>query len=44
MARSRSRISCIVHTPDKARLIERLPERKRRAALDVLSEIYSEGI
>ena len=31
--------SCIVHTPDKARLIERLPEGNRRAALDALSEI-----
>ncbi len=43
MGRSRGRMSCIVHTPDKARLIERLSERRRRAALDVLSEIYSEG-
>ena len=39
MACSRGRRSCIVHTPDKARLIERLPEGNRRAALDVLSEI-----
>ena len=36
---SRGRHSCIVHTPDKARLMERLPEGNRRAALDVLSEI-----
>jgi hypothetical protein len=37
---SRGRPSCIMHTPDKARLIERLPEGNRRAALDVLSEIH----
>ena len=39
MACSRGRKSCMVHTPDKARLIERLPEGNRRAALDALSEI-----
>ena len=39
VACSRGRHSCIIHTPDKARLIERLPEGNRRAALDVLSEI-----
>ena len=39
VACSRGRKSCIVHTPDKARLVERLPEANRRAALDVLSEI-----
>jgi hypothetical protein len=39
VACSRGRKSCVVHTPDKARLIERLPEGNRRAALDVLSEI-----
>jgi len=39
VACSRGRKSCIVDTPDKARLIERLPEGNRRAALDVLSEI-----
>jgi hypothetical protein len=39
VACSRGRGSCIVHTPDKARLIERLPEGNRRAALDALSEI-----
>ena len=33
------RKSCILHTPDKARLMERLPEGNRRAALDVLSEM-----
>jgi hypothetical protein len=35
----RGRRSCIVHTPGKARLIERVPEGNRRAALDALSEI-----
>ena len=35
----RGRRSCIIHTPNKARLIERLPEGDRRAALDVVSEI-----
>jgi hypothetical protein len=40
VACSRGRKSCIVHTPDKARLIERLPEGDRRAALDALSEIH----
>ena len=38
VACSRGRRSCIVHTADKARLIERLPEGNRRAALDMLSE------
>jgi hypothetical protein len=40
VACSRGRNSCIVHTPDKARLIERLPEGNRRAALDALADIY----
>ena len=39
VACSRARKSCILHTPNKARLIERLPEGNRRAALDVLSGI-----
>jgi hypothetical protein len=39
VACSRGRRSCIIHTPNKARLIERLPEGDRRAALDVFSEI-----
>ena len=39
VACSRGRKSCIIHTPDKERLTERLPEGDRRAALDVLSEI-----
>ena len=41
VACSRGRQSCVVHTPDKARLIERLPEGNRRAALDALPEIRS---
>ena len=39
VACSRGRQSCIIHTPDKARLMERLPEGNRRAGLDVLSEM-----
>ena len=39
VACSRGRKSCIIHTPDKERLVERLPEGNRCAALDVLSEI-----
>jgi conjugative relaxase-like TrwC/TraI family protein len=39
VACSRGRKSCIIHTPDKARLMERFPEGNRRAALDVLSEM-----
>jgi hypothetical protein len=39
VACSRARKSCILHTPNKARLTERLPEGNRRAALDVLSEM-----
>jgi len=38
VACSRGKISCTIHTPDKARLLQRLPEGTRRAALDVLSE------
>jgi hypothetical protein len=34
VACSRGRMSCIVHTPDKARLVERLPSGNRPAALD----------
>jgi hypothetical protein len=40
VACSRGRHSCIIHTPDKARLIERLPEGNRRAVLDVFSEMH----
>ena len=39
VACSRGRKSCTIHTADKARLLERLPEGNRLAALDVLSEI-----
>ena len=39
VACSRGRKSCIIHTPDKERLVERLPEGNRCAALDVLSGI-----
>jgi hypothetical protein len=39
VACSRGRQSCTIHTPDKVRLMERLPEGNRRAALDALSEI-----
>jgi hypothetical protein len=39
VACSRGRKSCVIHTPDKARLMQRLPEGDRRAALDVLSKM-----
>ncbi len=39
VASSRGRKSCIIHTPDRERLMERLPEGNRRAAMDVVSEI-----
>jgi hypothetical protein len=39
VACSRGRRSCTVHTPDKARKMERFPEGNRRAAMDVLSDI-----
>ncbi len=35
VACSRGRQSCVIHTPDKIRLMERLPEGDRKAALDV---------
>jgi hypothetical protein len=40
VACSRGSRSCIVHTPDKARLIKNLAEGNRRAPLDVLSEFF----
>jgi len=43
VACSRGKISCSIHTPDKARLLQRLPEGTRRAALDVLSESVSQS-
>ncbi len=46
VACSRGRQSCTVHTPDKIRLMERLPEGNRQAALDVQSPTnrFSRGI
>ncbi len=38
VACSRGRKSCAIHTPDKQRLLERLPPGSRKAALDVLAE------
>ncbi|HEX8312280.1 MAG TPA: MobF family relaxase, partial [Chthoniobacteraceae bacterium] len=37
VACSRGKASCTVHTPDKERLLARLPEGSRRAALDALA-------
>lgn len=37
VACSRGRLSCTLHTPDKRRLQERLPEGGRQAALDVMA-------
>ena len=39
VACSRGRLSCSVHTPDKERLLARLPEGTRRAALDALANV-----
>ena len=36
VACSRGRLSCVVHTPDKAALLDRLPDGNRAAALDLL--------
>jgi conjugative relaxase-like TrwC/TraI family protein len=44
VACSRGRHSCIIHTPDKARFTESLPQGNRRAALDVLSEIRFKNV
>jgi hypothetical protein len=38
VACSRGRRTCSVHTPDRDRLLARLPEGSRRAALDVLGD------
>jgi hypothetical protein len=38
VACSRGRKSCAIHTPDKLRLLGRLPEGSRKAALDALAE------
>jgi conjugative relaxase-like TrwC/TraI family protein len=40
VACSRGRLSCAVHTPDKERLLTRLPEGTRRAALDALHKFH----
>lgn len=39
VACSRGRQSCSIHTPDKLRLMDRLPEGNRRAVLDVRKSI-----
>jgi len=44
VACSRGRLSCTVHTPDKLRLMEKLPEGNRRAALDVKPEVGMQAI
>jgi hypothetical protein len=36
VACSRGRVSCVVHTPDKTALLDRLPDGNREAALDLL--------
>jgi len=36
VACSRGRVSCVVHTPDKSALLDRLPDGNREAALDLL--------
>jgi len=38
VACSRGRRTCSIHTPDKARLLERLPEGNRKGALDVIAD------
>jgi hypothetical protein len=41
VACSRGRVSCAVHTPDKAALLDRLPDGNREAALDLLGADHS---
>jgi conjugative relaxase-like TrwC/TraI family protein len=41
VACSRGRESCVVHTPDKAALLDRLPNGNREAALDFLGAEHS---
>jgi hypothetical protein len=41
VACSRGRESCVVHTPDKAALLDRLPNGNREAALDFLGSDHS---
>jgi conjugative relaxase-like TrwC/TraI family protein len=43
VACSRGRLSCALHTPDKAALLERLPAGNRTAALDLLPQEPSGG-
>jgi conjugative relaxase-like TrwC/TraI family protein len=42
VACSRGKVSCTLHTPDKQRLLDRLPEGNRRAALDAIGENFSQ--
>jgi len=44
VACSRGRLSCTIHTPDKLRLMERLPEGNRRAALDMKPEVGMQAL
>jgi ATP-dependent exoDNAse (exonuclease V) alpha subunit len=37
VACSRGQVSCVVHTPDKTALLDRLPDGNRQAALDRLA-------
>jgi len=41
VACSRGRVSCVVHTPDKAALLDWLPNGNREAALDFLGAQHS---
>ena len=41
VACSRGKVSCVVHTPDKAALLDRLPNGNREAALDFLGSDHS---
>jgi hypothetical protein len=41
VACSRGQVSCFVHTPDKAALLDRLPDGNRAAALDLLASEQS---
>ncbi|NUQ64488.1 MAG: relaxase domain-containing protein [Pirellulales bacterium] len=43
VACSRGKVSCALHTPDKATLLERLPAGHRAAALDLLPNPLREG-
>jgi len=41
VACSRGEVSCVVHTPDKTALLDRLPDGNREAALDRLGADHS---